>query len=544
MPDGPNQGWVMRLVRPWTFVAKQMGGIRIDFGQGAHQRQLTLTFNFLSGIVGLLFLLTAIWSVAAGFLQSARLIPIFPSLFGDQGAAWNWWHWLVLVVSVPVYTIKAFAIAMLVFLAAASLGAIIGFLFGVPRPISESGPPAATQSARPPTPVPTPAAGPPAPPQSAMGGTAANSSGSPGWQANTNLTQISDWLTKIIVGVGLVESYKIAAVARTLDEYISLHFFEGYIGTALVMPALMLAGLIFGFMYSYLFTQLFLATLMARSAFEVSIASIVEQQPDDARVLNKLSPGDPVLAPAISVISEKQPSRGPQLPTAEQRAAAQRILEFPLDDLEDAGSVLLWARAQALLDQYGRAAVGYGKLLRMRRTPEILNEAARVFASARDEDYARTLIDEAVALRDQAGPASRARIVYDAANMALYDDPPGGYTRALTLIDEDVLKYDTNGALYILRACAKGQQYTNERSFVSEAEATRRRRSILDDLQAAKAKDLKRNQEWISYLLTAGNRGAATAPRSDEDRDDDLQSFADDPEFKALVAPPEPKPAD
>src|SRR4051812_27802494 len=65
---------------------------------------------------------------------------------------------------------KVFACALFISLAAALVGALAGFVFGIPKTVA-TGTPAATSA-----------------------GTA-----SP-YQGNTNLEEISDWLTKILVG--------------------------------------------------------------------------------------------------------------------------------------------------------------------------------------------------------------------------------------------------------------------------------------------------------------------------------------------------------
>jgi hypothetical protein len=94
--------------------------------------------------------------------------------------------------------------------------------------------------------------------------------GGQGLQASTNLTQVSDWLTKIIVGVGLVEATTIYEKLSTLSLNLGGMLFDGMFGAPLVVPSLMISGAILGFLYAYLFTQLFLATLMAVSAQQVA----------------------------------------------------------------------------------------------------------------------------------------------------------------------------------------------------------------------------------------------------------------------------------
>ena len=67
-----------------------------------------------------------------------------------------------------------------------------------------------------------------------------------------------------------------------------------------------------------------------------------------------------------------------------------------LDSLTDADSVAVWARSQAVLNQWAAAMTGYNRLLQMRRRPEELAEAARVCASAGDRARARELITRAL----------------------------------------------------------------------------------------------------------------------------------------------------
>lgn len=517
------------------YMANWFGSVRLDFGGEPHQRHLTLTFNFLSGILGLLVLLTAVWSIAAGVLQSGRLIANYHSIFQNTVLDVGWMQGAALLPAAVIYTLKAFGVSMLVCLSAASIGAIIGFLFGVPRPISESGlqpsqsngssvvtAPQSTDRAAPPESGPTGAAAVTPPPPPTL---SAASSAVPGWQASTNLTQISDWLTKIIVGVGLVEAHRITEVAGNINTFVSSQLFEGLVGTQLVLPALMLAGLIFGFLYSYLFTQLFLAAMMAYSAAEVGHANEIILNRADAAVLSGISAGNAILAPPMRGTSGRAHRDPPAEASESQKNAARNVQSVPLDQVSDPASIKVWARAQAIMDNWEPAVSGYTKLLTMWRTPEVLSEAARVFASAKDPKTARTLIDEAVRGRDATAADSRSRITFDAANVALYDDPPGGYTRALSLLDDETLRTDDQGGLHILRACANGQRLLNEGKDLNDDAKARIRQLVLDDLRRGIELSPKRNIPWVVHLLDASN-----------DMDNDFKLFREDPDFLALVA--------
>jgi hypothetical protein len=114
--------------------------------------------------------------------------------------------------------VKTFAIGLLAGGAAALVGAVLGFLFGLPRVGSA---PDEGVVVAPPAPPSPPAAAPPAnagngavaplPGNDAAGTSAPPQPHSPGLAfrraggiVNNNLLEISDWLTKIIVGAGLV----------------------------------------------------------------------------------------------------------------------------------------------------------------------------------------------------------------------------------------------------------------------------------------------------------------------------------------------------
>ena len=130
--------------------------------------------------------------------------------------------------------------ALLLALACLLLGAFVGFLFGIPRVLQADGGP-----------------GTPTPPATNSPTALTNYR----QEVNTNLEQISDWLTKIIVGLGLVNLYKIPDLLRDTSELIA----EGMaspkdISSATVFAnALILYFPVLGFLVGYLITRIFLS---------------------------------------------------------------------------------------------------------------------------------------------------------------------------------------------------------------------------------------------------------------------------------------------
>jgi len=132
------------------------------------------------------------------------------------------------------------------------VGSLVGLLFGIPRSL---------QSQRPAEQAPSS--------DNAPKASAAESSplaGLAGNAPNTNLEQISDWLTKIIVGLGLVNLKQFPDYAKRLAAY-----FSGDLNGT-ISPNVMLAVILFffvsGFFLGYLMTRLYLQILFTMTDVE------------------------------------------------------------------------------------------------------------------------------------------------------------------------------------------------------------------------------------------------------------------------------------
>ncbi len=147
--------------------------------------------------------------------------------------------------------------------ACALVGMLLGFLFGIPRFLAHSGVIVTPSSNTPPPPKGNggepPVTQPAAP---GNGGGSGQQPAAPG--VNTNLEEISDWLTKIIVGVSLVELQKVQTkllgaagfIAQTLGGSSQTSFACG----------LMIYFSVSGFLGSYLLTRLYLQIAFKNAA--------------------------------------------------------------------------------------------------------------------------------------------------------------------------------------------------------------------------------------------------------------------------------------
>lgn len=158
---------------------------------------------------------------------------------------------LIGVATVLIYSIESENIVRFVttvgtgvVVAAAALvtGGLLGFLFGIPRTLQQPTAPSAADGT-----VDDPKK------------SAANLSARPGteFQANTNLEQISDWLTKILVGVGLTQVREIKDLLQTLSGAVARALGDTQ-GNRSFALSLIIFYLIIGFLFSYLWTRLYL----------------------------------------------------------------------------------------------------------------------------------------------------------------------------------------------------------------------------------------------------------------------------------------------
>ncbi|WP_250037843.1 PASTA domain-containing protein [Paractinoplanes maris] len=115
--------------------------------------------------------------------------------------------------------------AFLLFVAASAVGAALGFLFGLPRARAAEASEAAANDGRAAT----------------------------FYLTNSNLIKVSDWLTTIVIGLGLVNLGKVVpslrSLARALHDPLGATAYAGVVGISLLIIGL-LAGLILNYLWT------------------------------------------------------------------------------------------------------------------------------------------------------------------------------------------------------------------------------------------------------------------------------------------------------
>ncbi len=155
--------------------------------------------------------------------------------------------------------------ALLVSAAPFSLGGFLGFLFGIPKTLQLAEAPPAN-------------------------GSAPNGAGSVatarrhGWEANTNLEQVSDWLTKILIGVGLTQLQRIPAEVQATGEYFAAAF--GADASSAIVTAMLVSFSVGGFVTAYLLTKFDLGRAIDREEGVLdALASAIVKNPNDRQAV-------------------------------------------------------------------------------------------------------------------------------------------------------------------------------------------------------------------------------------------------------------------
>ncbi len=140
------------------------------------------------------------------------------------------------------------SVGVMIAVAGFAVGGLFGFVFGIPRSLQEPlRPPATTGD------VADPAAD-----------EGAARAARVRYAGNTSLEQISDWLTKIIVGVGLTQLANVPGALGAFGELMGPPL-GGFPGSTVLAPLELVFFGIGGFFLGYLWTRLYLVSLYVES---------------------------------------------------------------------------------------------------------------------------------------------------------------------------------------------------------------------------------------------------------------------------------------
>ncbi|MGA5422650.1 TPR end-of-group domain-containing protein [Streptomyces lavendulocolor] len=282
--------------------------------------------------------------------------------------------------------------------AAFAVGLLLGFLFGLPRTVEDFDSVSTRKEGV----------------HATMAGMAESESPWPVYRSNTNLEQISDWLTKILVGVGLIQLVRVPSGVQALGDWLRPAL--GGVGSSEIFAVgIVLYNTVAGFLIGYLLTRLRMA--QALSSAEAAIRQ------------EKAALQDAIIS--ISPALEAKPDER-EMEAAERRRVAE--LETRLHRLEEAGGRLdadaysLLARQLKRAGKYAEAENAYLKAAELQpNNPVPLNYAGVIRGKYnRDYDGADKFYRRAISLDPTYTPA-----IY---NLACNEKRRGRTAEALTLL--------------------------------------------------------------------------------------------------------------
>ncbi len=392
---------------------------------------------------------------------------------------------------------------------AMALGGLFGFLFGVPKSSTGSEQPAA------------------APP---------NGNGAmvkPANRVNTNLEEVSDWLTKLILGAGLTQIGALWAAFIDLSGKIGARGIPGQLYGSVIVGGLIIYGLIVGFLAGYILTRLYLSNIFLLAD------SFSTHEREEAALFDSIKDVPPPPPPSSSASAAgggDDPPPSP--PPSVAPSVAAQVSAVPVEEIKDVENLIKAARIHWSLgkpENVQRSLEAYRLVLARDpgRSDVRAEYAQRLIERHRYVDAADLL---ARAWRDmRAAGAAKETIGETARALAfaqLYLPKPESFEKALATIEE--IARDPSFVLdvdwQIKRLSANGQKLRHLWSTLSKDDREALRKLILDDIRDVLEKN-PRLKPYLQGLVEPLKRAPGSI-------DDDLEALRGDAELRTLLELP------
>ena len=388
------------------------------------------------------------------------------------------------------------SVALLWGAASAAAGFIVGFIFGFPRTVAQ------------PVVSSTPAENNPGAP-SARGNGLNQPASTARLSVNTNLEQVSDWITKTIVALGLVQLQQLPRRFARVAAYAANTTGRPYTGGSAQEAAAALIGyfLILGFLAGYLLTRLFFQSAFVKGdqALEAA-ADILKFAP--AGAIGSQEAATPVTG-QVSAAAEKLKDLSPSAASA-----------YGISTATIARANLVSGDSKQAVENY-RAAIMHDP-----QDPRLRFEFARALENAGvSGDEVMTALRDARAIESRKQDPDLRRKIYESLTyVALYQPEPDGFTQGI-LYGSAYAKEPGNlpsAPVWVNLAACYGQKARWTKNHDGQVDATVRTLA-LEAIREAIRLDPS-NRAFLASLL-----------RGDRSGEDDLAIFKDDEEFRRLL---------
>jgi hypothetical protein len=194
--------------------------------------------------------------------SKSRYVAI-PGLVGLLLYAALYWHKGLAIVGM----------GMLVAVGSLMAGGLVGFLFGVPKSADGQKRPLQSQTRNAPQ----------------EGDNSSQLTTTVGIRRNTNIEEISDWLTKIIVGLGIYELKKLPELVTRLARFLSPGFADVPGADALAIILVVSFGAT-GFLLGFILTVLFLTRAIEKATSRYDAEASLKEDVRIARLVGAVAP--------------------------------------------------------------------------------------------------------------------------------------------------------------------------------------------------------------------------------------------------------------
>jgi hypothetical protein len=375
-----------------------------------------------------------------------RRVGVWPQLSSIEALAFRGFSFVVLFIAIYAFAqakgtlshdaFKIFGILLGETVAAAAFGGFLGFLFGIPRLLQQAAK-AVSEG-----PSPSPAL------ESGKGPSPVSSATRRFLSSNTNLEEISDWLTKIIVGISLVQASTIIAGIRTAANIFQSNALPDAQGADVMFVFVLIAASVVGFLFFYMETRTrvtILFTDIEMVGEPILAISDVIKPVLDAPIAPRMS--------ELGAFGTDGPPTGSPAPISEDR----KVLSVPYESLKTVDELAAWASAQARANNFSAAVRALQDAIA--KEPKNSDLLLRLAAVQQRRGNARAVYDVLSEARYQS--KDDPNILKEELLASLYLNPPESFQKAIPITERlTAMSTEAKDSLvWVWTAAAQGQRY-------------------------------------------------------------------------------------
>jgi len=352
---------------------------------------------------------------------------------------------------------------------------------------------------------------------------------------NTNIEQISDWLTKIIVGLGLVNLNKIPLLLDNSAATLSKALGSYGQGQHAFSSALIIYFTVVGFIAGYLLTRLYISGLIVRAdnrvvngdnQGQISFSNL--RVPNELRnVVSETELKDILAENPIGPITNKHPDE-------KLTVTSRKLSDLKEDQITDPVSYAAWATAQLNLGNVNKALEGYRKAINtFKNDAKLRYQYALTLHKLKYYNEAVHELEKASDfIANKGDNVLQAEIITALTYVYLYLQPPKGFEKSIEYGEKFVSNPNLpqNSLVWINLAAGYGQQATYKTTHLEYP----------IPIEEVREKALHAMHQALSLDQSSAARFRVLLQRNiiKPKEEDDLEIFENDNEFRQILGLP------